>query len=62
MIKKLLNVWGGRLRVSKGCVLGEYCVGESEGKKRGEGERSESDRGSKGWTTKRPKCLKRGVF
>ena len=39
-------MWGGRLRVSKGCVLGEYCVVESEGKKRGEREKSKSDRGS----------------
>ena len=34
MIKRLVGFRGGRLRVRKGCVWGEYCVGERKGEER----------------------------
>ena len=46
MIKKFVECGGGKLRVSKGCVWGEYCVNEGKEEEKGGEGKSEADRGS----------------
>jgi hypothetical protein len=46
MIKKFVECEGGRLRVSKGGVCGEYCVNEGKEEEKGGEGKSEADRGS----------------
>ena len=44
--KEVCCIWGGRLRVREGCVLGEYFVNEGKGEGKEEEVRSETDRDS----------------
>jgi hypothetical protein len=46
MIKKFVECGGGKLRVSKGGVWGEYCVNEGKEEEKGGEGKSEADRGS----------------